>query len=79
MIVEFLSRTVDDRELGHLSEGAVGDIAVLEVQEGDFGLVDAGGNRLDSDQKIVNQLTIKDGEVAWDLNGNSMPEADVSV
>lgn len=48
MIVEFLSRTVDDRELGHLSEGAVGDIAVLEVQEGDFGLVDAGGNRLDS-------------------------------
>ena len=33
-------------DLGHLTEGAVGDITVLEIQKGKFGFVDSGDNRL---------------------------------
>lgn len=72
------AQIIDRTDIGHLSEGAVADIAVLSIQDGNFGLVDASGYRLDSDQKIQGELTIKGGEVVWDLNGISRPEADVS-
>ena len=58
-------------DLGHLSEGAVADIAVLSIQEGNFGLVDAAGHRLNTGRKIQGKLTIKDGEIRYDLNGIS--------
>lgn len=59
-------------ELGHLSEGAVADIAVLEIQKGKFGFVDSGGNRFMGDRNIRCVLTIRGGKVVWDADGLSL-------
>ena len=58
-------------DLGHLSEGAVADIAVLRLDYGRFGLVDAQRARLMATKLLVCEMTIRDGQVAWDLNGRT--------
>ena len=58
-------------EIGHLSEGAVADIAVLRLDHGRFGLVDAQRARLMATKLLVCEMTIRDGQVAWDLNGRT--------
>ena len=60
-------------ELGHLGAGAEADVAVLSLRRGRFGFVDSGGGRMDGDQKLECELTIKGGQVVWDLNGLSRP------
>jgi dihydroorotase len=60
-------------ELGHLSEGAPADIAVLSMQHGEFGLVDASNYRRNAYRKLEGELTIKGGEVKYDLNGLTSP------
>lgn len=57
--------------LGHLSEGAVADIAVLRLDHGRFGLVDAQRALLMATKLLVCEMTIRDGQVAWDLNGRT--------
>ena len=59
------------RDLGHLGEGAVADIAVLRLDHGRFGLVDAQRARLMATKLLVCEMTIRDGQVAWDLNGRT--------
>lgn len=58
-------------DLGHLDEGAEADIAVLNIENGNFGFVDAGNNRLDGDRLLVAEMTIRAGRIEWDLNGLS--------
>lgn len=58
-------------DLGHLSEGAVADVAVLNINQGNFGFVDAGNNRIEGDRKFEAELTIRAGRIEWDLNGLS--------
>jgi dihydroorotase len=58
-------------ELGQLGIGAEADIAVLSLQKGKFGFLDAGGNRLDGQQKLEAELTIRAGKIVWDLNGRA--------
>ncbi|MDP6700945.1 MAG: amidohydrolase family protein, partial [Candidatus Latescibacteria bacterium] len=60
-------------ELGHLSEGAVADVAVLSLREGDFGFVDATRSVLKADRQFECQMTLREGEIVWDLNGHSLP------
>ncbi|WP_422861684.1 amidohydrolase/deacetylase family metallohydrolase [Flagellimonas sp. W118] len=56
-------------DLGHLSEGAVADVAILNLRKGNFGFVDTRGKKLLGDQKLECELTIRDGNIVWDLNG----------
>ena len=63
------AREIQREELGHLSAGAVADVAVLRLEKGDFGFVDVYGARLKGTRKLSAELTIKDGLVVWDLNG----------
>jgi len=56
-------------ELGNLSVGSVADIAVLSLQKGKFGFTDMVNTRLDGTQKLVAELTLKDGKIVYDLNG----------
>ncbi len=58
-------------ELGHLSEGAEADVAVLRVLKGDYGFVDVNGARLAGTQKLEAELTVRGGRVVWDLNGRT--------
>ncbi len=61
-------------DLGHLSEGGIADLAVLEIQKGKFGFVDSGLNRLIGDRRIRCVLTIRAGKVAWDADGLSLAD-----
>ena len=63
------AREIQHEELGHLSAGAVADVAVLRLERGHFGLVDQIGARLDATQKLLCELTLRDGKVVYDLNG----------
>lgn len=58
-------------DLGHLSPGAVADITILKLQEGNFGFVDSGGNRISGKSKLEAEMTIKSGRIVYDLNGLS--------
>lgn len=67
-----------EESFGHLSEGALADVAVLRELEGDFGFLDVQGMRMDGNKKLECELTILDGEVVWDLNGISKPAWDAT-
>ena len=70
------ARQIHHEELGHLSVGAVADIAVLRVLQGDFGFVDSARLRLRGHQKLVSELTVRAGKIVWDLNGMSAQDWD---
>lgn len=65
------AKSVNREDLGHLSEGAVADLAILNKKKGNYGFVDSGGYRMDGDRKLVAELTIREGRIVWDLNGLS--------
>ncbi len=58
-------------QLGNLSVGSVADVAVLSVETGKFGFVDMYNTKLMGTQRLVCQLTLRDGKVVYDLNGIS--------
>jgi len=62
---EVIKRT----ELGHLSVGAIADVALLRVMEGEFGFWDNNSGRVVGKQRLFCEMTLKGGSVAWDWNG----------
>jgi dihydroorotase len=62
---------IKHEELGNLSEGSIADVAVLRVEKGKFGFTDMVNTRLDGTEKLICELTIKDGKIVYDLNGIS--------
>lgn len=70
--------SIGREDLGHLTEGAVADIAVLNIRDGKFGFVDADGFRMDGSQKLEAELTVRAGRIVWDLNGMAAPLWDSS-
>ncbi len=65
------AREIGHPELGHLSVGAVADVAVLNLMKGQFGYADSFGGRILGEERLFCELTLKDGEVAWDWNGRA--------
>jgi dihydroorotase len=65
------ANSIQRPDLGHLSEGAVADLAVLNIRRGEFGFVDAGNNKIEGNRKFEAELTIRAGNIVWDLNGLS--------
>jgi len=63
------AQVIQREELGHLSEGAVADIAVFSHHEGEFGYLDSALQLKPGDQKLQSELTLREGRVVWDLNG----------
>lgn len=62
------AQVIHREELGHLSEGAIADVAVLSVRNGQFGFRDVAGNRQTGTKKLECELTLKGGKVVYDLN-----------
>ncbi len=62
------AKVIGKEELGHLSPGAVADIAVWRLMQGEFGFKDASGATLAGRQRLQCELTLKDGQVVWDWN-----------
>jgi predicted amidohydrolase len=68
------ARAIGREELGVLKEGAAANIAMFEVQKGDFPLVDQNHRRFSAKAKVVCVMTIRDGDVVWDLRGLTIRE-----
>jgi len=58
-------------ELGSLDLGSEADIAVLRLDHGRFGLTDSAGARKMGDKMLAAEMTVRKGEVVWDLNGRA--------
>jgi dihydroorotase len=65
------AKEIRHQELGMLSVGSAADIAVLRVEKGHFGFVDSLGGRLDGQERLVCEMTVRNGMILWDLNGLS--------
>jgi dihydroorotase len=65
------AREIKRAQLGNLDAGAEADVAILRVDRGTFGLVDSAGGRYSGDRRIICELTLRAGKVAWDLNGRA--------
>jgi dihydroorotase len=61
------------QDLGHLSQGAEADIAILNLRSGKFGMFDYKGYKIESDKKLECEMTIKGGRIVYDLNGIANP------
>jgi dihydroorotase len=68
------AKAIRQDRLGHLSVGAPADVAVLRVERGRFGFVDSFGARMDGTDRLVCELTVRDGKVVYDLNGLTRPD-----
>ena len=60
-----------EQQIGHLSVGAIADIAVLRVEKGQYAFVDSFGARMDGTERFVGELTVASGKVVFDLNGRT--------
>lgn len=60
-------------ELGTLSPGAEADVAVLEVQRGEFSFRDCGYARIDGDRKLDCVLTLRAGRIVYERDGLALP------
>jgi dihydroorotase len=65
------AKEIRREELGHLSVGAPADVAVLRLEKGDFGFADHHGARLKGKEKLICELTVRDGRIVYDLNAIS--------
>ncbi len=62
------AQVIHREELGHLTVGAVADIAALRVQDGDFNYADAFGGRFAGKQRLSAEVTLRAGRVVWNAN-----------
>ena len=62
------AQAIKRTELGHLSEGAIADVAILSMRQGKFGFRDIAMNRQEGIQKLECEMTIKGGRIMYDLN-----------
>jgi len=67
------AREIRQQELGSLSIGAPADVAVLRLEQGDFGFLDMYGARLPGSQKLTCEMTLRDGRIVYELNGLARP------
>ena len=67
------AQQIHHQELGNLSVGAPADIAVLRLVKGNFGFVDSAQLRLQGTQKLIAEMTLRMGNIVFDLNGMSSP------
>ncbi len=63
------ARQIKREDLGNLSPGAVADVTVISIQKGRFGYTDMLNTKVTGTQRLVAEMTIKDGKIVYDLNG----------
>lgn len=68
------AREIKQTQLGHLSVGAAADVAVLRLEQGDFGFMDVYGARMRGDRRLSCEMTLRDGRIVYELNGLSRPD-----
>src|SRR5689334_14592122 len=62
---------IQHEELGNLSVGSPADVSVFRIEKGKFGFVDQTGGKLPGSEKLLCEMTLRDGTIVYDLNGMS--------
>ncbi len=70
------AKVIHREELGNISQGSIADVAVFSLQKGKFGFIDSGGFSMSGTQSLQCELTLRDGNIVYDLNGISSPAWD---
>jgi len=65
------AQTIGHPELGSLSVGSVADISVWSLAEGEFAYRDEKDASIKARQRLVPEMTLKDGRIVWDFNSRS--------
>lgn len=68
------AQAVKKEMLGNLSEGAPADVTIFDLRKGNFGFYDYTGIKQKGTEKFECEMTIRAGEVVYDLNGIATPE-----
>lgn len=68
------ARMIGHPELGTLSAGTEADVSVWNVRKGTFGFRDTAGGRCMGSERLECEMTIRNGEVVWDLNARDAVE-----
>jgi dihydroorotase len=68
------AREIKREQLGHLTIGSSADVAVLRLEQGDFGFLDVFGARMRGSQRLTCEMTLKDGRIVYELNGLARPD-----
>ncbi len=63
------AKAIRREDLGHLGVGGIADLTLIKIHQGSFGFTDAGGNKMEGNEKLEAELTMKSGRVVYDLNG----------
>ena len=63
------ARIIHREQIGHLSVGAIADIAVLRLEKGQYGFVDSYGAGMSGTLRLAGELTVASGKIVYDLNG----------
>ncbi|SOD92959.1 amidohydrolase/deacetylase family metallohydrolase [Spirosoma fluviale] len=69
------AQVIKRENLGHLSVGAIADVAIFSMRQGTFGFYDKTGYKMMGKQKFECEMTIKGGKVVYDLNGIGIASA----
>jgi dihydroorotase len=67
------AQIIKREDLGHLSQGAEADVAILSIRTGKFGFYDYKGYKIEGDKKFECEMTIRAGKIVYDLNGIASP------
>ena len=67
------AREIGRPELGTLTPGAEADVAILALDEGEFGFVDCGQTRIESEQRLRCVMTLRAGEIVYNPLGLGLP------
>jgi dihydroorotase len=67
------AQVIKREDLGHLSVGAVADVAILNMREGNFGFFDYTGYKIEGKNKLECEMTVRAGRIVYDLNGIANP------
>jgi dihydroorotase len=73
------AKQIQLQQLGNLAVGAPADVAVLRLEKGRFGFVDARSWRLDGTERLACEMTLRDGKVVYDLNGMTRQRWDTAA
>ncbi len=67
------AKVIHREQLGHISEGAIADVAVFSMRKGNFGFYDKTGYKVTGKEKLECELTVMGGKIVYDLNGITEP------
>ncbi|OJV20007.1 MAG: dihydroorotase [Dyadobacter sp. 50-39] len=67
------AKVIHREQLGHITEGAIADVAVFSMRQGNFGFYDKTGYKVTGKEKLECELTVMGGKIVYDLNGITEP------